>query len=77
MDVAGGEKPPNEGVILLPLVKPPKPLKPPPFPNPEKGAGVEVAADDAREKPLKPLKAPLPSAYSMSKKNDRKKQNYI
>lgn len=62
MDVAAGdEKPPNDGVMLFPLVRPPRPLKPPPFPKPGKAAGVEApaAADVLRENPLNPLKAPL------------------
>lgn len=65
MDVtAGEEKPPNDGATLFPLVRLLRPLKPPPFPKPENGAGVEPPVADAdalREKPLKPLKAPLPS----------------
>lgn len=62
-DAAREEKPPNEGVMLFPLVRPPKPLKPPVFPNPENAVGVELAlaADVVRENPLNPLKAPVPS----------------
>lgn len=57
-------KPPKEGVPLFPFVRPPRPLKPPPFPNPENGVGVGAEllhAAAVKEKPLKPLNAPLPS----------------
>lgn len=65
-DAAGEAKPPKEGVPLFPFVRPPRPLKPPPFPNPENGVGVGVGAElllaaAVKEKPLKPLNAPLPS----------------
>lgn len=67
-DAAGEAKPPKEGVPLFPFVRPPRPLKPPPFPNPENGVGVGVGAGAelllaaaVKEKPLKPLNAPLPS----------------
>lgn len=67
-DAAGEAKPPKEGVPLFPFVRPPRPLKPPPFPNPENGVGVGAGAGAelllaaaVKEKPLKPLNAPLPS----------------
>lgn len=65
-DAAGEAKPPKEGVPLFPFVRPPRPLKPLPFPNPENGVGVGVGAElllaaAVKEKPLKPLNAPLPS----------------
>lgn len=59
-DAAGEEKPPKEGVPLFPFVRPPRPLRPPPFPNPANGAELLLAAA-VKEKPLKPLNAPLPS----------------
>lgn len=64
MDVAGAEKFPKEEVTLVPLVKPPNPLKLPPFPKPEKGVEVDpsLPTDGVRENPLKPLKVPPPSA---------------
>lgn len=60
---AGEEKPPNEGVMLFPLVRPPRPLKPPLVPKPEKAGGVAPPPPPAavRENPLNPLKAPLTS----------------
>lgn len=61
-DVAEDEKPPNEGVILFPFVRPPRPLKPPPFPKPENAVTPPLAAAAAAENPLKPLKAPVLSA---------------
>lgn len=60
-DLGGEEKPPNEGVVLFPLLRPPKPLKPPAFPNPEKAVGVVEGV--VIEKPLNPLKAPPPSLW--------------
>lgn len=61
-DAAGEEKPPKEGVTLFPFVRLPRSLKPPPFPNPENGVGAELLlAAAVKEKPLKPLNAPLPS----------------
>lgn len=57
-DVAEDEKPPNEDVMLVPLVRPPRPLKPPPFPKPENAVVPPLAAVVVKENPLKPLKAP-------------------
>lgn len=68
VDVAAGdEKPPNEGVMLFPLVRLLKPLKPPPpFPKPENAVGGEaaLAAAALKAKPWKPLKAPLLSPWN-------------
>lgn len=52
--------------MLFPLVRPLRPLNPPPVPKPENAVGVEAklaAAGDPvlKAKPLKPLKAPLDS----------------
>lgn len=62
VDEAGAEKLPKEGVLLFPLVKPPKPLNPPPLPKPGKGVeldGALVVVDDGvKENPLKPLNVP-------------------
>lgn len=58
VDAAGHEKPVKDEALPVPLVRPPKPLKPATVPNPEKVGGVAAAV---REKPLKPLKAPPPS----------------
>lgn len=65
----GDEKPPNDGAMLFPLVRLPRPLKLPPFPKPEKAAGAEAALAAAAAaalaaKPLNPLKAPPPSAWN-------------
>lgn len=55
--VAAEEKPPNEGVMLVPLVSPLRP----PFPKPENAVVPPLAAAAAAVKanPLKPLKAPV------------------
>lgn len=63
--VAGEEKPPNDGVMLFPLVRPLRPLKPPPFPKPENPVGVELPlAAVVKVIPLKPLKVPPPSPWN-------------
>lgn len=56
---AGEEKPPKDGVMPFPLVRPVRPLNPAPFPKPE-NVVVEppVAVVGASENPLKPLKLP-------------------
>lgn len=63
------ENPSNEGAALVPLVRSPKPLKVPPLPKAEKMGVVEgaLASDVAKEKPLKPLKAVLPSPWKKNK----------